>query len=141
MLPHIPLQSLAQLAPFCPHNNIHPHAVFQTDQCQQAALPAESSCQSAPLFFFPYRAPILPAYQPFVHTIVLKIISLSISYHILDRLSLDSQFNLNRKLTAHYYCSGRPMKNLYLTFVTNFIFSVLFLLSAQLRLPLILRLL
>ena len=99
MLPHIPLQSLAQLAPFCPHNNIHPHAVFQTDQCQQAALPAESSCQSAPLFFFPYRAPILPAYQPFVHTIVLKIISLSISYHILDRLLLDSQFNLNRKLT------------------------------------------
>ena len=46
-----------------------------------------------------------------------------------------------KKLTAHYYYSGRSMKNLYLTFVTNFIFSVLFLLSAQLRLPLFLRLL
>ena len=47
----------------------------------------------------------------------------------------------SKKLTAHYYCSGRSMKNLYLTFVTNFIFSVLFLLSAQLRVPLFLRLL
>lgn len=37
--------------------------------------------------------------------------------------------------------SGRSMKNLYLAFVTTFIFSVLFLLSAQLQLPLVLRLL
>ena len=51
--------------------------------------------------------------------------------------TIQSEQKINRPLLY----SGRSMKNLYLTFVTNFIFSVLFLLSAQLLLPLFLRLL
>lgn len=47
----------------------------------------------------------------------------------------------DQKINRPLLYSGRSMKNLYLTFVTNFIFSVLFLLSAQLLLPLVLRLL
>lgn len=46
---------------------------------------------------------------------------LQFTEHVTKALRCNGFVGGPKKLTAHYYYSGRPMKNLYLSFVTNFI--------------------